>query len=175
LEKNVGKGIVKVLQGDITTVKADAIVNAANSTGYMQAGVAGGLKGAGGRSIEDEARKRAPIPLGTAVETHAGDLRARYVIHAVAMGPEMRTDPHKIRMATRAALKKADGLRLETMAFPSIGVKVGGFQLDSVARIMVEEVVRYLRKAKSLKRVAFVLYDEKTFEAYRKEVEKQAF
>ena len=92
MEIMIGSAIISILQGDITAVEADAIVNAANNRLWMGGGVAGAIKRKGGKSIEDEAVRLGPIPIGEAVATTAGNLNAKYVIHAAGMGTDLRTD-----------------------------------------------------------------------------------
>lgn len=153
---------IEVIKGDITAVEADVLVNAANNHLWMGAGVAGALKRAGGQQIEDEAVKKGPIPVGDAVETTAGDLKAKYVIHAAVMGQDLRTDEEKIRNATRNSLKLADTLGVKTIAFPALGTGVGGFSLERCAEVMLEEAETYPGTLK----VIFVLYSEESYEDF---------
>jgi len=95
---------VALREGDITQVETDAIVNAANSGLWMGAGVAGAIKRAGGKGIEDDAVRQGPVAVGEAVVTSAGTLKARYVIHAAVMGTDLVTDAGKIERATRNSL-----------------------------------------------------------------------
>ena len=88
---------IEILKGDITKLEVDAIVNAANNRMLMGGGVAGAIKRAGGKVIEDEAVKKGPIPIGEALVTKAGNLNAKYVIHAAVMGMDFRTDAEKIQ------------------------------------------------------------------------------
>jgi O-acetyl-ADP-ribose deacetylase (regulator of RNase III) len=118
-----------VQQGDITRVKADALVNAANNHLWMGGGVAGALKREGGPEVEAEALAKGPIPVGEAAVTTAGRLPARYVIHAAVMGQDLRTDADKIQRATRNSLLRADEIGIKTVAFPALGTGVGGFPL----------------------------------------------
>ena len=83
---------IKIIKGDITELKVDAVVNAANNKLVMGGGVAGAIKKKGGRIIEDEAVKKGPIEIGGAVYTSAGNLSAKYVIHAATMGTDFQTD-----------------------------------------------------------------------------------
>src|SRR3990170_7908766 len=99
---------IEVLRGDITKLELDALVNAANNRLWMGGGVAGALKRAGGPEIEAEAIKKGPIPIGEAVVTGAGKLKAKYVIHAAVMGQDLQTDATKIRQATVNSLKRAE-------------------------------------------------------------------
>ncbi|MBU7032915.1 MAG: macro domain-containing protein [Theionarchaea archaeon] len=156
---------ITIIKGDITTVKADALVNAANNCLWMGAGVAGALKRAGGQEIEDEAVKKGPIPVGSAVETGAGHLDATYVIHAAVMGQDLRTDENCIRNATRNALLLANTRRLKSIAFPALGTGVGRFPLSVCAHVMIEEAVAH---AGSLK-VIFVLYSQESYNAFKDE------
>jgi len=92
---------IKVIRQDITGLKADAIVNAANNKGVMGGGVSGAIKKKGGRVIEEEAVKKCPIEIGDAIFTAAGSLKAKYVIHAATMGLDFKTDEAKIRNSFR--------------------------------------------------------------------------
>src|SRR2546428_3273502 len=111
---------IEARMGDITQADVDAIVNAANNHLWMGAGVAGAIKRAGGPDIEREAISKGPIPVGEAVVTSAGALRAKYVIHAAAMGQNLQTDAAKVRLATRNALTRARELAIRSIAFPAL-------------------------------------------------------
>ncbi len=163
---------IEVIEGDITEVACDAIVNAANNHLWMGAGVAGAVKRKGGAEIESEAIAKGPIPVGEAVATGAGRLHARYVIHAAAMGQDLRTDAAKIQSATRAALRAAEMLGVKTIAFPALGTGVGGFSTSECARLMLE-VVR-AHQGTALTKVLFVLFDQRAFEQFRHAAEASA-
>ena len=158
---------IELVEGDITRVEADALVNAANNRLLMGGGVAGAIRRAGGKEIEEEAVKKGPIPIGEAVATGAGRLRARYIIHADVMGLDFHTDGEKIRAATRNSLLRAEELGLKSIAFPALGTGVGGFPLDECARIMLAEVRQYLQGKTGLERVIFVLRGEEAYKAFR--------
>jgi O-acetyl-ADP-ribose deacetylase (regulator of RNase III) len=157
---------ISFVKGDIARQDADAIVNAANNHLWMGAGVAGAIKRAGGREIEEEAVAKGPIPIGEAAVTGAGRLDARYVIHAAVMGRDLRTDADKIRQATQNSLRRADELALKSIAFPALGTGVGGFSLEECARIMLDVVHRHSASGTSLEQIVFVLYDEPTYQAF---------
>ena len=154
---------IEIVKGDISACEADALVNAANNHLWMGAGVAGALKRAGGREIEDEAVKKGPIEIGEAVETTAGALKAKYVIHAAVMGQDLRTDETLIRKATRNSLKCAEELGLESIVFPALGTGVGGFPLRRCAEVMLEEVRNYPGSLK----VIFVLYSDESYKVFQ--------
>lgn len=154
---------VEIVKGDIADIEADALVNAANNYLWMGAGVAGALKRAGGKQIEEEAVKKGPIPVGDAVETAAGDLKAKYVIHAAVMGQDLITDESKVRNATKNSLKLADKLGVHSVAFPALGTGVGGFPLERCAQVMLEEVTTF---SGSLT-VVFVLYSDESYKIFK--------
>jgi O-acetyl-ADP-ribose deacetylase (regulator of RNase III) len=157
------------VRDDIATVAADAIVNAANDHLWMGAGVAGALKRAGGDEIEREAMAKGPIAVGDAVATGAGRLPARWVIHAAAMGQDLRTDADKIRRATASALRVADEVGARSIVFPALGTGVGGFPLDECARIMVTAVRAHLAGS-AIERVIFALRGEDALRAFEEVV-----
>jgi len=162
---------IRIIQGDITELKVEAIVNAANNKLVMGGGVAGALKKKGGRVIEEEAVKKGPIKIGEAIATSAGSLPARYVIHAATMGMDFKTDEVKIRDSCRNALRVAEELKIKSIAFPALGCGVGGFPLLASAKIMSQEVLRHLREKESnLKEIIFCLFDREAFAVFNKGV-----
>jgi O-acetyl-ADP-ribose deacetylase len=134
----------------------DAIANAANDHLWMGAGVAGAIKRAGGEEIERDAVAKGPVPVGTAVATGAGRLRARYVIHGAVMGQDLRTSAELIDRTTRSCLEVADELGCESLALPAFGTGVGGFPLEECAGIMVAAARSY--EPSSLRRVVFAVF-----------------
>jgi len=158
---------VEALLSDITKLNVDAIVNPANSLMIMGGGVAGAIKRAGGVEIEEEARRYAPVPVGKAIATSAGRLPARYVIHAPTMErPAMRIGVDNVRLATRAALEKADELGVKTIAFPGMGTGVGGVPPEEAARAMVEEIRKRIEEGTGIKKVVLVAIDERLYRAF---------
>jgi O-acetyl-ADP-ribose deacetylase (regulator of RNase III) len=164
---------IEVYRGDITRLELDALVNAANNQLWMGGGVAGALKRAGGKEIEGEAVKKGPIPIGEAIITGAGKLKAKYIIHAAVMGQDLKTDAEKIRRATRNSLLRAEEIGIKNIAFPALGTGVGGFPLDECARIMIDEVRQYLATKAELERVVFALYNETAYQAFKQELDIQ--
>ena len=158
--------------GDITDLSTDAIVNAANNHLVMGSGVAGAIKKKGGQIIEDEAVKKGPIPIGEAVWTTAGNLKAKYVIHAAGMGPDLKTNAAYVKDSTLNSLKRADELKLTSIAFPAIGTGVGGFPIDECAKIMIDVARNFVSEAENLKTVIFALFDKGSYEIFEKELEK---
>lgn len=174
MQGEIGNAIVELYHGDITELDVDAIVNAANNHLWMGGGVAGAIKHKGGSEIEEEAIAKGPIPVGDAVATGAGRLKARFVIHAATMGQDLNTDEDLIKAATANALKQAQGLGLQSIAFPALGAGVGGFPLSRVANIMLEEVERHLNNpGTSLRRVVFALFGRESYQAFEAELAKK--
>lgn len=133
---------ILIVHGDITEVRADAIVNPANTQLVMGGGVAGAIRKKGGEEIQKEALDKAPIHIGEAVETTAGKLKAKYIIHAPTVEtPGGRSKPEYVRRAVRAALKKAEELGLKRVAFPAMGAGVGGVPVETSAKIILEEAL----------------------------------
>jgi O-acetyl-ADP-ribose deacetylase len=155
---------LEVVEGDIAALAVDAIANAANDRLWMGAGVAGAIKSAGGEEIEREAVAKGPIAIGDAVETGAGRLPARWVIHAAVMGQDLRTSAEAIASATRRTLEVADELGADSLALPAFGTGVGGFPLEECARLMVDAARGY--EPRSLRRVVFAVYGAEAKEAF---------
>jgi len=161
---------IEIIKGDISLMDTDAVVNAANNHLWMGSGVAGALKRRGGVEIEEEAIKKGPISVGEAVATKGYNLSAKYVIHAAVMGQDLRTDEYLIRRATYNSMKVADQLSITSISFPALGTGVGGFPLDRCARVMYEEILRYINDHPdtSVKKVIFVLYGDDAYETFKK-------
>lgn len=161
---------IKIIQGDITELEVDAIVNAANNKLVMGGGVAGAIKRKGGKIIEDEAVRKGPIKIGEAVATTGGNLKAKYVIHAATMGMDFATDETKIRESCASALRVARELKINSIAFPALGCGTGGFPLVGAAKIMAQEAFRHAREMKALSEIIFCLNDKEAYDVFVKNV-----
>ena len=158
---------IEVLLADITKLRVDAVVNPANSLMIMGGGVARAIRRAGGPEIEEEARGYAPVPVGSAVATGAGRLPAKHVIHAPTMErPAMKTTPEKVKAATLAALRKAEDLKVESLAFPGMGTGVGGVPFDEASRAMMEAIAEHISKGTRIKRLVLTAIEEGLAEAF---------
>ena len=168
----VGRSIIELVKGDITELEVDAIVNAANSRLKMGGGVAGAILRKGGWSIQEECDKIGYCPVGGAVITGAGRLKARYVIHAV--GPRMGEgdEDRKLRDATLNSLKLAEEHGVRSIAFPAISTGIFGFPKDRCAKIMLRTAVDYLKAGSSIERVVFCLYDDETYQIFAEELNR---
>ncbi|MFJ9098837.1 O-acetyl-ADP-ribose deacetylase [Streptomyces sp. NPDC102405] len=165
---------IRLVQGDITRESADAIVNAANSSLLGGGGVDGAIHRRGGPAILADCRKlRAGhygkgLPTGKAVATTAGDLDARWVIHTVGPRHSHEEDRSELLVSCyRESLRVADELGARTVAFPAVSAGIYGWPVDDAARIAVE-TVRETETA--VEEVRFVLFDEKAYQAFARQV-----
>jgi O-acetyl-ADP-ribose deacetylase len=161
---------IEVLDCDITTLDVDAIANAANTRLLYGGGVAGAISRAAGPALQAESERRAPIRLGEAVETTAGAMPARWVIHAATMELGGRTSADVIRRATTATLWKAEELGARSLALVAFGTGVGGFPLDEAAQIEVEEVRGHLEAGSRLERVVFAVRGDAARDAFERAI-----
>jgi O-acetyl-ADP-ribose deacetylase len=157
---------VEVLDTDITALEVDAIANAANTRLLHGGGVAGAISRAGGPAVDAESAEKAPIGLGEAVETTAGDMPARWVVHAATMELGGPTSADVIRRATASTLARADELGARSLALVAFGTGVGGFSLEEAARIEVDEVRRHLDAGSALERVVFAVHGDAARRAF---------
>jgi O-acetyl-ADP-ribose deacetylase (regulator of RNase III) len=159
---------VEVQQADITKLDVDAIANAANTDLRHGGGVAGAIVRAGGRRIQDESDRLAPVDLGAAVATGAGELPARWVIHAATMHLGGGTSAEAIRAATASTLSVAEELGAHSLGLVAFGTGVGGFPVDEAARIEVEVVRRHLDAGSGLERIVFCVFGDDAARAFER-------
>ena len=181
-EIDVGGRILQAIRGDITLIPADAIVNAANSDLVPGGGVDGAIHGAGGPAILADVRSRygahRTCPPGSAVVSIAGNLPARWVIHAV--GPVWAGgrdgEPELLASAYRTSLAEADALGAKSVTFPAISCGVYGYPLSEGARIALETVRAHLAdvRSTSIERATFVLFSDATRAVFEAELGRLA-
>jgi O-acetyl-ADP-ribose deacetylase (regulator of RNase III) len=158
---------LEVIAADVTKLEVDAIANAANTELRHGGGVAGAISRAGGPEVQRESDERAPIGLGEAVETTAGDMPARWVIHAATMELGGPTSGEIIERATRSTLVRAEELGCRTLALVAFGTGVGGFPLDEAARLMTGVAREH---EGNLERIVFAVHGEEAERAFREAV-----
>ena len=163
-------------KGDITEQDTDAITNAANSHLAHGGGVAGAIVRKGGYEIQEESnkivRERGPIPVGEAVVTWAGKLKAKYVIHTVGPRWGEGDEDNKLCSAIQSVLREADKLELESVAIPAVSTGIFGFPKDRGAKIIVKATIDWLKEHpnSSLKEIRFCNIDEETTKLFEKEL-----
>ncbi len=173
MKKTVGKATLEIVQGDITTLEVDAIVNAANEYLKHGGGVAAAISRKGGPAIQRESdaliEKLGPLSTGEAVITGGGKLLARFVIHAVGPvwsehSPAEADD--LLYRAVRNSLVLAEEKGLKSIAFPAISTGIYGFPIDRAAPLLLREAADYLRGETKLDRVLFCLYDNASYQVF---------
>jgi O-acetyl-ADP-ribose deacetylase (regulator of RNase III) len=173
MKVQVNKTILELVEGDLTEQSTYAIVNAANSNLILGGGVAGAIRTKGGPKIQEECNKIGGTYVGGAVITTGGNLKAKYVIHAV--GPRMGEgqEDAKLKNATLNSLKIADEHNLKSIAFPAISTGIFGFPIDRCASIMLSSVIAYLRKKTGLEKVVFCLWGIDAYAVFERELQRQ--
>lgn len=166
----VYQSILEIIQGDITQQETEAIGNAANSALAGGGGVDGAIHRAGGPTLMTELRtKYKGCPTGSAVITGGGNLKAKYVIHAV--GPRYSGSPKDAELlssAYRKSLELCTQNKIGSIAFPSISTGIYGYPVEEASRIALKTVRDYLKEHPEIKLVRFVLFDSNTYRAYEK-------
>jgi O-acetyl-ADP-ribose deacetylase (regulator of RNase III) len=172
IETVIGGTMLRLVQGDITQQRVDALVNAANSSLMGGGGVDGAIHRAGGPAILEECKgivaERGPLPPGQAVITTGGRLSARHVIHTV--GPIWRGggqgEPEVLASAYRESLALANQKGLKSIAFPSISTGAYGYPVDQAARVALKTVNEVLGQGTALQEVLFILFNQPVLQAY---------
>ena len=173
MEAVIGKAVLQLVQGDITQMQTDAIVNAANAQLVLGGGVAGAIRRKGGPEIQAECNNIGGTFVGGAVITTGGKLKAKYVIHAV--GPRMGqgNEDEKLKNSTVNSLKLADEKNLKSIAFPAISTGVFRFPVERCAEIMLQVTIDYLKGKTNLAKVVFCLFDKATYEVFEKQLKEE--
>jgi O-acetyl-ADP-ribose deacetylase len=165
---------IEVAQLDISLAEVDAVVNAANQGLQLGAGVAGAIRRRGGPAIQEECDRIGHCGVGEAVVTGAGELTARWVVHAV--GPVWRGgsrgEESALASAVLAALARAEEIGARSVAVPAISTGIFGFPVERAAEISVATARSFADSANVVERIVFCLFGERTFDAFRKEVER---
>ncbi len=166
----VNNSKIRLVQGDITELETDAIVNAANSQLILGGGVAGAIRRKGGPAIQEECNKIGKTFVSGAVITTGGNLKAKHVIHAV--GPRMGegNEDDKLKNATLNSLRLMDDNKLKTIAFPAISTGIFGYPIDKCSKIMIATAKEYLSGHTQIKEVIFCLYTTSDFEVFEIEL-----
>jgi len=171
-----GKTTIEIIEGDITEQKADAIVNAANSSLAHGGGVAGAIVRKGGRIIQEESdlwiKSRGSVPVGSCAITSAGSLPSKYVIHAV--GPKMGEgrEDEKLRQAAENTLKMADKHCLKSIVFPAISTGIFGYPVKKCAKIMLKCTAEYTKGQTGLEKVVFCLFNKDALHVFEQALQK---
>lgn len=158
-----------LMQGDITSIACDAIVNAANNSLLGGGGVDGAIHRAGGKSILEECRKLNGCETGQAKITGAGNLPCKYVIHTV--GPVWRggasREPELLQSCYMQSLSLAPTHGIKTIAYPNISTGIYGYPKENAARIAVDTVLRFIQNNDTINEIIFCCFDEENYRIYQ--------
>jgi len=173
MKVKINNRLLELLDGDLTEMDTDAIVNAANAQLVMGGGVAGAIRKKGGPEIQAECNKIGGTFVGGAVITTGGNLKAKHVIHAV--GPRMGEgdEDQKLKNATLTSLKVADENNLKSISFPAISTGIFGFPIRRCAEIMLKTTIDYLKGQTGLEKVVFCLFGTDSYEVFESRLEQE--
>lgn len=163
---------IEVLEADITEQPVDAIVNAANNDLVLGSGVAGAIARKGGPSIQEECNRHGSIQVGEAAITSAGELPARYVIHAASMRLGGKATAESIRSSIAHSLQLAETHEVESIALPAVGMGIAGFPLNEGARLMMETVKAHIDGGSNLQLIRFCLFGREATEAFERALQE---
>ncbi len=173
MEFKIGKTKVLIVQGDIAEQDVEAIGFSTNDRLWMGGRVGEALKKKAGEDIETEAMKQGPLPIGEVAVTSGGELPVKHILHTVIMGQDLKPTEETIRSGTRNLLKKADEMKINSLAVSAFGAGMGKVPAHESARAMVDEIINGLLSAQNLKELRIVLHNEGIFRAFTEEFERR--
>jgi len=173
MKAEVNNSTVELVEGDITEMQTEAIVNAANAQLVLGSGVAGAVRRKGGPQIQNECNKIGGTFVGGAVITTGGNLKAKCVIHAV--GPRLGegNEDEKLKNATLNSLKLADENNLKSISFPAISTGIFGFPIQKCAEIMLKTTLDYLKSQTGLEEVIFCLFGHANYQVFAEQLKQE--
>ncbi len=163
---------LKLVEGNIVLLDVEAVVNAANKSLVLGGGVAGAIRKLGGPSIQVECYKIGPIKVGEAALTNAGNLKAKYVIHAAGPVYGEGNEEKKLHNATLNSLKIAEEKKIKDIAFPAISAGIFGFPIQRCSEIMLETAMTFLEEHEYPQEVIFCLYGQDAYSVFENTLEK---
>lgn len=177
IEWAAGGGRIRLVEGNIVLLDVEAIVNAANKSLILGGGVAGAIRNHGGNSIQEECNRIGPIGVGGAVLTGGGNLKAKYVIHAVGPIYGEGDEDEKLARATFNSLKICVDKKIRSIAFPAISTGIFHFPIRRCSDIMLTTAIRFIQENDYPEEIVFCLYGEKAYslfaETFSKLIEKE--
>jgi len=173
MKVDIANSVLELIDGDITEMATDAIVNAANAQLILGGGVAGAIRRKGGSVIQQECNKVGGTSVGGAVITTGGKLKAKYVIHAVGPRWGEGDEDNKLKNATLNSLKLADEHKLKSISFPAISAGIFGFPIERCAEIMLRMTIDYLKAKTGLQRVVFCLFGKESYAVFENQLKQE--
>lgn len=172
IEWTVNGKKIKLIEANIAILDVEAIVNAANKSLILGAGVAGAIRNYGGPSIQEECNRIGSIEVGEAVITGGGNLKAKYVIHAVGPVYGEGDEDEKLTKATLNSLRIANKNKIKNIAFPAISTGIFHFPLQRCSEIMLKAAMEFLQNHNFPQEIIFCLYGDKSYSVFKKTLEK---
>ncbi len=163
---------LKLVEGNIVLLDVEAVVNAANKSLVLGGGVAGAIRNMGGPSIQVECDKIGPIKVGEAAITNAGNLKAKYVIHAAGPVYGEGNEEKKLLNATLSSLEIAEEKKIKDMAFPAVSAGIFGFPIQRCSEIMLETAMKFLEEHEYPQEVIFCLYGQDATSVFENTLEE---
>ena len=170
-EWKTNAGRIRLVEGNIALMEVTAIVNAANKSLILGGGVAGAIRNFGGPTIQEECDRIGPIEVGEAVLTGGGNLKAKYVIHAVGPVYGEGDEDQKLSLATLNSLKIAAKKRMKNIAFPAISTGIFGFPIQKCSEIMLKVAIEFLNNNACPREIVFCLFGKEAFSIFKKTFE----
>ncbi|OHB59349.1 MAG: O-acetyl-ADP-ribose deacetylase [Planctomycetes bacterium RBG_13_46_10] len=173
MKVKINKCVLELVEGDIAEMHTDAIVNAANAQLILGGGVAGAIRKKGGPQIQQECNKIGGTYVGGAVITTGGNLKAKYVIHAI--GPQMGEgdEDRKLKDATLNSLKIADENNIKSVSFPAISTGIFGYPIQRCAEIMLATAIDYLKGKTGIEKVVFCLFGRDSYKVFENRLKQE--
>jgi O-acetyl-ADP-ribose deacetylase (regulator of RNase III) len=169
----VNQSIIRLIKDDITDLDVDAFVFYAQADLALGSGFGGAIAVRGGASVQKELEKLAPVALGEAVVTAAGDLKAKYIIHAVGPKFQEENSEGKLRTTLLNSLQRAEDIGVESLALPAMGSGYYGTPVDLCARVMLEEIRGHLEGETGIKEVVICVLDTPQYNAFKAQIENK--
>jgi len=163
---------IRLVEGNIVLLDVEALVNAANKSLILGGGVAGAIRYYGGPSIQEECYKIGPIEVGEAVKTNAGNLKAKYVIHAAGPVYGEGQEEEKLLSATLNSLKIAEENKIKNIAFPAISSGIFGFPIQKCSEIMLKAALEFQEKNEYPQEIIFCLFGQEAYSVFEKTLKK---
>jgi len=163
---------IKLIEGNIALMEVEAVVNAANKSLILGGGVAGAIRNFGGPSIQEECDQVGPVEVGKAALTGAGNLNAKYIIHAVGPVYGEGDEYEKLAKATQNSLKIANKEKMKDIAFPAISTGIFRFPIQECSEIMLKTTMDFLQTHDFPKEVVFCLYGEESYSVFKNTLQK---
>jgi len=171
-ELTVNNKKLKLVEGNIVLLDVEVVVNAANSSLILGGGVAGAIRSYGGPSIQEECDRIGPIQVGEAALTNAGNLKAKYVIHAAGPVSGEGEEDEKLRNATLNSLKIAEERKIKDIAFPAISTGIFGFPIERCSKIMLKTAMEFMERHEYPQEIIFCLYGQEAYSVFEKTLEE---